>query len=272
MGKASVLFEPLNLSDVPEAAAAGFDWSTYRLPGTPWPEGEAYLSAVFEGRIVNEWTARELSLAGAIRSDRLIVKFVRANRLLPWLCERFELPAPILLFRHPCAVVASQLRYGWNNIIRPSCPGFLDDYPAFRASLAATDSREAYLAASWCLEYLPALLAPAPVPWMVLTYEELLLRPKATLDTIASHWNLRFDMTQVIKRLQTPSSTVSSTGIAGVNGWQRTLSPAQVSRILATTHAFGLSFYDTHHEPDYASLRCPGLSDRLASMGLSCAE
>jgi hypothetical protein len=267
MGAASVLFEPLNLRDVPEAAAAGFDWGTYRPPGTHWPDGEAFLRRVFEGRVINAWTARELSLSGAVRAQRLIVKCVRASRLLPWLCERLRLPAPILLLRHPCAVVASQLRYGWRGAPRPDCPEYLEPYPGFRTVLADTDTEEANLAASWCLEYLPAFLTPRPAPWLLLTYEGLLLQPRATLARIAEHWGVRFDMEQAMAIMGQPSSTVSSAGMSGLDGWRQVLSPAQVSSIQAVVQGFGLTFYGDADGPDEARLYAPDLAARLHAMG-----
>ncbi len=267
MGSASVLFEPLNLRDVPEAAAAGFDWSTYRGPGTRWSDGEIFLRRVFEGRIINPWTARELSLSSAVRAQRLIVKFVRANQLLPWLCERFRLPAPILLIRHPCAVVASQLGYGWRGTLRPDCPAYLAPYPGFRAVLANTGTQAAHLAASWCLEYLPAFLTPQPAPWLLLTYEGLLLQPRAALTRIGEHWGVRFDMEKVMAIMDQPSSTVSSAGIRGLNGWRQVLSPAQVSSIHAVVQGFGLCFYGDADGPDEARLYAPDLAARLHAMG-----
>ena len=40
-----------------------------------------------------------------------IVKFCRANRMLPWMVEHLDIRPPIYLLRHPCAVVSSQLRH-----------------------------------------------------------------------------------------------------------------------------------------------------------------
>ena len=142
-----VLFEPLHLTRVPAAAAAQFSWRTYVPPDTPWPEGEAFLRRVFAGDVVNAWTLREMSLAQAWRAERLLFKFVRANRLLPWLCRAFSVPTPVLLVRHPCAVVASQMRFGWQNVHRPEAPPFLAPWPRFARALAACRGDEENLAA-----------------------------------------------------------------------------------------------------------------------------
>ena len=78
-----MLLEPLHLDRVPEARESGFSWRTYVDPDASWPEGEEFLRAVFTGRVINSRTSREMTVRDALRSKRLIVKFVRANRMLP---------------------------------------------------------------------------------------------------------------------------------------------------------------------------------------------
>ena len=51
------LFEPLNLASVPEAERAGFSWRTYVASNKRWPEGEAFLRQVFEGRVCLLYTS-----------------------------------------------------------------------------------------------------------------------------------------------------------------------------------------------------------------------
>ena len=263
-----VLFEPLHLNKVPEAAASHFSWRTYVDQETEWPEGEAFLRRVFEGRVINAWTSREMSLPDVCRSTRLIVKFVRANRLLPWLCRTFEIPAPILLVRHPCAVIASQLKYGWMNAQRPGTPPYLDTYPLFRSALSKTEGVEEHLAAWWALDQLPPLLHQTPHPWTIVTYEELVLRPVQTLGKIFQRWNLDVDMAVALSRLKKPSSVVSKSGISGIDGWKKQLTDKQVSRILSTCHAFGLTLYTQRDEADYDLLNSERLAEHIRRAGM----
>jgi len=262
------LFEPLHLGEVPEAKAAGFSWRTFVPRDQEWIEGETYLRSVFQGRIVNKWTAREISCRQACNSKKLIVKFVRANRLLPWICHTFEIPTPIFLLRHPCAVIASQLKYGWRNARRPDIPPYLADCPKFQASLAETEGDEEFLSALWALDQLPALMAPAPHPWIMITYEELLLRPEETLLNIQENWNVEIDIDDALVRLKRPSIVVGRSGISGFNGWKDALSEQQISRILNTVNSFGLSFYSDHDEADYSELYSSELSKHIQMAGI----
>jgi hypothetical protein len=263
-----VLFEPLHLKQVPEAEASHFSWRTYVPPDEPWDEGQAFLKRVFEGRVVNRWTSREMSLVEACKCKRLIVKFVRANRLLPWICRTFAIPPPVLLIRHPCAVIASQLKYGWKNARRPDAPGFIDEFPVFQGALSRATGDEEFLAATWALDQLPPLLQHPPRPWTIVTYEELVLRPEPTLRRIFKTWTLDVDIDKAMSKLKKPSSVVAQAGIQGINGWKKELSEDQVARILHTVSAFGLRFYSRADEADDAMLHGEHAADHIRQAGL----
>ncbi|QLQ30567.1 MAG: hypothetical protein HZT40_01830 [Candidatus Thiothrix singaporensis] len=211
-----------------------------------------------------------MSVNDAHTAKRMIMKCVRANRLLPWICRRFDIPAPILLIRHPCAVIASQKNYNraWKNTDRPGCPKYLDQYPAFQALLSEVEGDEELLAVLWALDQLSPLLQQVPHPWLVVTYEELVLQPEATLSRIFDKWGLDIDMGEALSRMQKPSSVVGKSGISGVNGWRRHLTGEQVSRILKTANAFGLTFYTDNDEADYDVLYGESLSGDIHKAGL----
>jgi hypothetical protein len=262
-----VLFEPLQLKEVPEAKAAQFTWRTYVDPDQAWCEGKAFLKRVFEGRVINEWTTKEMSFGAAYKATRMIVKFVRANRLLPWICRTFELPSPILLIRHPCAVIASQLNYGWGNAERPELPSYLASFPSFQSALAQVTGVEEYLAASWALDQLPPLLQPPPHPWTLITYEELLIHPEQTLAKIFQSWNLDVDIDLALSKLSKPSRVVSKSGISGINGWKKQLTNQQIERILSTVNSFGLTFYSQQDEADYGILNNEQITESIRNAG-----
>lgn len=209
-----------------------------------------------------------MSFRKAYKSERLIIKFVRANRLLPWIRHRFEAP-PILLLRHPCAVIASQLNYGWKNAIRPKEPRYLKEYPEFRNALSETKGDEEYLAALWALDQLPTLCQRTPHPWTIVTYEEFLLRPDESLLRIIDKWNLEIDMNEAMSRIKVPSSVVSRSGNSGITGWRNTLNDEQNSRVPSTVNSFGLSFYSSdNNEADYSNLYSRELSQLIRKAGI----
>lgn len=252
----AVLFEPLHLKHVPDAKQAGFSWRTYVPADAEWPEGKEFLTRVFEGRIVNRWTAQEISLRSAMAARFLIIKFVRACALLPWICRNFAPRAPILLIRHPCAVVASQMRsnvVAWKTPWRGEMPGYLLHRPELQRVMERLDKREELLAARWALDYLPTLTAAGPRPWQLVSYEELLLRPKQTIERVFARWGNQVPA-GVWDKVTTPSSMTYKSGIAGLEGWKQQLTSTQVRAILDTVSRFGVDLYGNAPEPDYSLL------------------
>lgn len=263
------LFEPLHLRNVPEASAAGFSWRTYRDPEVSWPEGEAFLHSVFAGSTVNDWTSREMAWRDIAFSRRQVVKFVRANRLLPWIVSHFSIPEPLLLMRHPCAVVASQLNYGWSSADAPQRPEFVGEGSAIARVLSELEGVEEFLAASWALDQMPALGVPGVPPWKIVTYEELTLHPEATIAAIAGHWDVPIKLKEALVALDRPSSVVSSGGVSGMAGWKSTLSTEQIDRILRTVRSLGITLYSDEEQADYAQLSSGEIASGLAERGFT---
>jgi len=201
--KSCVLFEPLHLRRVLEAKVAGFSWMTYIPPEMEWLEGKAFLKKVLEGRVINDWTSREMNFRETLKANKLIIKFVRATQLLPWICNNYDIQRPIILLRHPCAVIASQFKSSdWNKAKRPNATEFLKDYTLYKSALQKTKTVEEHLAATWAIEQVPALMHTESCKAIIITYEELLLFPKKTLNRIFNVWNLNVDIDDAVKRIK----------------------------------------------------------------------
>ena len=267
--RSCIVFEPLHLRFVPEAKKAGFNWHTYKEEDEEWPEGKTFLVSAFNGKIINSWTYRENNMKMALFSKNIIVKCVRANRLLPWISNNFKINPPILLMRHPCAVVASQLKSEvWQRGGKPSLPGYLNDYPVFKDVVSRLDSIEEYLAAIWAMDQLPALMHPTPYPWIIITYEELVFDPKTTFDVLFKRLNLNIDIEKALARIKKPSTVVYKTGISGRDGWKKQLSTEQVEKILSVTKGFGLHFYDINSFPNLKILHDKKLFSTIKEYGI----
>ena len=263
-----VLFEPLHLVHVPESKQAGFTWRTYLPVSSKWNKGRAFLKRVFKGQVINEWTSREMSFRQAKKAEMMIVKFVRASRLIPWICKEFEVRATILLIRHPCAVLASQMKSkDWSNAKRPGLPAYLEEFPQFQNVISNTQGTEEHLAAIWALDQLPPFLESQPHPWIFITYEELYLRPGETIEKIRQTCGLPIDSKLAMTKISKKSSVTYKSGISGISGWKEQFSKSQVDRILKTIHALGLSFYTEEIEPDYDLLNSARLAEKIRETG-----
>lgn len=70
---------------------------------------------LLSGQILN-YNTSVTTVKEIMRCKYHIIKFTRANRLLRWMAEKFPIKPPILIIRHPCAVVSSQILHGgWKN-------------------------------------------------------------------------------------------------------------------------------------------------------------
>jgi hypothetical protein len=226
-----ILMEPLYLTFVPEAKAAGFSWRTEITEGSSWPEAETYLHRALTGQMLNTFTVSRANWTQLWFPKHWIVKFVRANRLLFWLANRFPTRVPILIIRHPCAVVSSQMHR-----------------PAWK------DRSHIELAEIWCQDYLAPLSSPLPHPWLLVSYERLLRNSRQEMKRIFAVLNLEMPAA-VLQRLHKPSTTTRSDspvmlGKDPVRHWQRHLTSQQVADILQVADDYGITFYNRDPMPD----------------------
>lgn len=258
--RSCILHEPINPNAVSEVNALGLGWRPYIAPEADWPEAEEFMMRVLTGQVLNSHTARRASLAEILRNERWIVKFVRASRLLRWMTEKFPIRTPILLMRHPCAVVASQMRHpAWSPTASPLVDSrFLGAYPWVSDILADIETLEEVLAATWCMDYFAPLSTPKPHPWLLVTYEKLVRYGEEEIHRIFNALELEVPKSAV-NYLRTPSMSVRGhspilIGEDLLAGWTKYLSKEQVKRILHLVSAFGLDFYGEGLEPDYERL------------------
>lgn len=256
-----MLYEPLDMNRVPEAKAAGLGWRPYIAPGTDWPEAEEFLRRVLTGQILNRLTTKHLSIAQILRRNAWVIKFVRASAILKWMTEKFQIRTPILLIRHPCAVIASQSR-GLHPYKIPLPidvnPAFAAAYPQFLDYLESLETQEEARAARWCMHYYPPLSLPKPHPWLLVPYERLVRQGERELERIFDALDIEMPE-DAVKRLKVPSATTKKwsnvlTGKDPLSGWKESLTTEQIKRILRVVSTFGLDFYDEGLEPDYSRL------------------
>jgi hypothetical protein len=255
-----MLWEPLFLDADPELGRIGFTERTYIAPDAERPDMESYLRRVLTGRVLNRWTLGHTNLRQIYRVRRWIVKFVRANMLLPWLIRRFPVRRPLLIIRHPCAVVASQSRIGaWQKATISDCPELFDAFPHLRPICARMKTQVEILAARWCLDYFVPLTTPPPHPWQTIPYERLVRDGPRELERVFAGLDIPMPH-DATRHLQNPSASASPRsrirhGLDPLDGWRSALSPVQSQQVLDVTAAFGLDdVYGHDLEPDYHRL------------------
>ncbi len=260
------LWEPLRMSKYPRMRELTYTMRPYLPPDNNNTDYIKFFADLLSGRnarIDTIYRGYPLHLLNYfLPRPRLLIKFVRANRILPWLLERFSPGMVFLIIRHPCAVVASQLNHpSWNpqkilNDQRYPIVNreFLDRLPQVEPLLKKRLTPEEKMAVTWGFDYYIPLFHLKHPRVKVIPYERLVTHGAAELDGIARRLNVDPPQ-QPDQLLKKPSRASSPARLdrdpSTLNHWKHHLSPDQIKRVLEVTHRFGLDFYTDQPEPDY---------------------
>lgn len=251
--RTATIWEPLDQEKNPKVARIGFYWRQHIPEAERWPEAEALFEDLFAGRMLSNFLTRTSTIAQLRAADRLVVKFIRGNLLLPWIVRRFPLPKPVFLLRHPCAVISSQsMRRTWDNydvVIRPPAHRFEALYRSYQPHFETATSFVERQAALWAADNAYLLKHPLnDVAWTTITYEELVMHPEPTLRKVFSAWGMEVPA-GAMDVVRKPSSTVVDGSrvhdpIAQLSLWQSRLTPEEIQRALTMVRRFGIELYD----------------------------
>lgn len=232
----------------------GFSWRTFVNPDAEWSAGHALIQKTFCGQDLHTTHLRDNSLLEILICRALLVKSVRMNRLLPWIAGRFPLRGIVLLIRHPCAVVASQMVHpGFERQFQvPEMDRrFVDEYlPHLTSFVASLKHEEEIRALTWSLDQYVPLKLSAPKKWIPLYYERVVTDGLQELERLYSALGLSLsyrvqDMLRVNSReahTWSPDHTYASVD-ERLSGWQKRLNQDQIDRVLAVVERVGIRGY-----------------------------
>ena len=228
-----------------------------------------YLTKIFSNQIAS---LNPASRQNNYFSKKILVKFIRANRLMPWISKNFITRSMFLLIRHPCAVISSQIESGIRGYFtKKEIPlnkkivmaDFLK-IPLIRNNkrlmnkLYKMKTQEELLAAIWCVDTLIPLAVPDPKPWSIVIYEKLVLNWEDELRKIFSYLNEPVPK-KAYEKILIPSRTTKDAAYIGTNKqlskWKKNLTESQIEQILNILELFDIDFYSRDIEPDYQKLK-----------------
>jgi len=144
------------------------------------------LAAILTMRDTTQWTVSRATLGQCLRAERVLAKLVRANQLAPTLGELVALPAPpIVLVRHPVAVVRSQLRAFHPDDTTPA-------RPHYREALQYETSFERLMYA-WYREHHELTAAAARGALVIGRYETLVNEPTTAIPELLDAAGIAID-------------------------------------------------------------------------------
>jgi len=272
----SYVFEPFQPEWFPDSLNTGFRNRLYLSPDVNWFKGEEYLKNIFTGKIVSRFPfyKYKISMLGnRLLSKKLIVKSVRVTRLLPWIEKRFEFKKFFFIIRHPCAVVASQLKTGYAGYHNETSP-YDDRFPSLKEiineaseinfikqslieKLKKIDSQEEILATTWCLDNIVPLNQKNGKR-DTLMYEKLVTNGESELEHIFEAIGEKKSLRLAIDQMKIPSlltfkdarGLIKNSNLQ-LSKWKNSLSKKQIERIIKIVNDFDLNFYTEDIEPVY---------------------
>ena len=239
-----VVFEPFHPNRL--SLTRHFQPRQYIRPEETDPRYAEPVRRILSGRVRSLWTDK-YNRRRVVR-ERLI-KEVRGHLLLGHVRRRYPDIPIVLLLRHPCAVVASQLQIGWNwhadmETFLVQGPLMEDHLEPYRDALREAGSAFDRLLLVWCIENLVPLRQLRAGQAHVVFYEHLRADPRDEIERLFAYLGRPFDP-RVLRALGRPSAVSRkdspvATGGDPVAAWQKELTDQQVARAMELMTRFGL--------------------------------
>lgn len=261
------LYEPLQPVWFPDSLKAGFK-TRGSLPNEKYiTKQKKYLSEIFTGEKISNFPFYRLNLSTIMNfllSKKLIVKSIRLNRMIPWIYDNFPLRKILFITRHPCAVIASQLKTGWCgyhsefspeiNII-PTKKDIINEViemfeinQSLLNKIKNIDSQEEILAVAWCLDNYHLINYKKSIPFLKISYEKLYSNYNTEIKNIFNQIGEKtpknaFKHSRIPTLVTTKEDSKLLLNITqNLSKWKNQLSVKQINRILKIVNDFGFNF------------------------------
>nr|WP_259114065.1 sulfotransferase domain-containing protein [Salinibacter ruber] len=260
--KYHMVYEPFRPVPSQEKDRYGLTWNNYIRVGQDSSKRSEYVKRVLSGRELSTRTLsrREFQPLRLLQLQGLLVKSINANMMLSWMCSQFGVKG-ILLVRHPCAVVASQLLGGgweWADRLKVAIPvEVFEDYPHLVPIYEDLSSPEENLAFEWAVEtYVPFQQNGS---WLLTTYERLVSQGREELNRIFEYLGREVPDT-AIARIEQESASGSSFDRKNnlLSDWKNRLDNEQIDKILGVVRRVGVKSYNSELHPDYDKMPIGG--------------
>lgn len=238
----------------------------YLRPQRRYPSWQRFLESLYSGEHRNHWTRfgnhHRRTWPGlwlrSLFTKRVAIKEIRSNLMLGWIARHLGVKV-VYIIRHPCATVQSLRAHSMRLELTPMlddealCEDYL--YPFADYLRNGISSPLEIQAASWAVENLVPLHQATSAPFLLITYESMLLDPRGTLARAMAHLGWKptaSDWRAIEKRLLQPVSGLDRpmTPEALLGKWRTGMSEAEIDEVLAVCRRLGIDLYSRDLLPD----------------------
>lgn len=238
-----------------------FFYNQHIPESSKWPEAKTIYNEILTGQVSSIGLYDEQDLGNLKNGDFYITKFNYANLLMPWLINQFNFNS-LLLTRHPCAVIASQLKHSsWQGIdpLKANISGdipYKEYYQLALKKVGGINSREKYLALIWALGFKnTAMHVDNNKKWLTISYEGLLTNFHHEIMRINHRFSLALNIEMI--DYKKPSKSTKPRSIKylqndeQLSSWKKELTKKQISTIVDVLDKFEIDIYSEKLEPKY---------------------
>ncbi|WP_274475275.1 sulfotransferase family protein [Mangrovimonas aestuarii] len=189
-------WEPLH----PELGAVPKDYSLGNRPfiieNDPNFRYKELFKDIFEFKTHAFWNRKYLTLTQLIRGKQVLVKFVRANLLVPYILKNFNFKyPPIFLLRHPIDVCLSKIRVNHKSLVNThemEIPNWLnnDRFVKHKDYVDKLETRLEKEIAVWCINNAPVLNKLAYYNLHTIFYSDILIDPKKEMEKLFINYQI----------------------------------------------------------------------------------
>jgi len=256
----TTVFEPFHPERFPRAGELKLSMRHYETEGSENEALREYLGSVFRGEVTSRRPRYRLTLVNFIKrvtATKLIVKFVRANRLVPWILTNHDIRALVYIIRHPCATLASQLRTGYTGYdvyrLAPPIDELINDASeigfddAIINRLRGITTEIQTLAAVWVMDQVIPLRYTDPRIFK-LSYEDLSSNGEKEVMRLLRFLDETDRYEDIIQEIKRPSILAkkqkNSDDVMKKTSWKNELNTQQIENIRLVLNWFDVSFDD----------------------------
>ncbi|GAB3330198.1 hypothetical protein GCM10027429_07100 [Marivirga atlantica] len=247
IGGLSMIWEPLHIGKVKELNDLGFGYPQIIPEHVSNERLYYFFESLFSGKLINMHLLQYSGIRSHYISNQLLFKFCRAGALLNWLINNFEFEnKPIHLVRHPCAVIASQIKHGaWSDVdsqyVIPDL--YSNSYIPYQHIINRIKTVEENLAFKWCINN-HDLINNDKIE--LVYFEDLFVNTEEVLKKLLKQWQTDIN-SEIIKRSQSLSFTTKKTETdkiaSQLDKWKYELSTDQIDNIMSILHQFNIKIY-----------------------------